>query len=318
MDRLNAVPDQAWRALPEPAPLAMPAQSLRDMPSPGPSHRPSAPAGMAWRRLLVLGSAVLLTALAAREMGLVLDIGRPTALQIVLLLLFVVLFAWIALSFVSAICGFASLLAGGGRRLGIEADKALPGLGTRTALLMPVYNEPPGRVMAGLQAMHESIAATGAAAHFDIFILSDTTDPDAWVAEEAAFLALRQRIGDAPRLFYRRRSRNTARKAGNIAEWVGRFGGAYPQMLVLDADSVMEGGTLVRLAAAMERHPDVGLIQTLPVIVNGNSLFARLQQFAARVYGPVIAAGIAWWHGAEGNYWGHNAIIRSRAWPRCG
>ncbi|OYW08467.1 MAG: glucan biosynthesis glucosyltransferase H, partial [Rhodospirillales bacterium 12-71-4] len=100
---------------------------------------------------------------------------------------------------------------------------------------------------------------------------------------------------------------------GNIAEWVRRFGAAWPQMLVLDADSVMEGAALVHLAAAMERHPDVGLIQTLPVIVGGRSFFARMQQFAGRVYGPMIAAGIAWWHGAEGNYWGHNAIIRTRA-----
>ncbi len=38
-----------------------------------------------------------------------------------------------------------------------------------------------------------------------------------------------------------------------------------------------------------------------------------MQQFAGRVYGPVIAHGIAWWHGAEGNYWGHNAMIRTRA-----
>jgi membrane glycosyltransferase len=49
------------------------------------------------------------------------------------------------------------------------------------------------------------------------------------------------------------------------------------------------------------------------VIINGNTLFARLQQFAGRVYGPMIAAGIAWWHGSEGNYWGHNAIIRVAA-----
>ena len=92
-----------------------------------------------------------------------------------------------------------------------------------------------------------------------------------------------------------------------------RFGGAYPQMLILDADSLMTGDTIVRLAGAMERHPDVALIQTLPVIVNGNTLFARMQQFAGRVYGPVIAHGVAWWHGAESNYWGHNAIIRTRA-----
>ncbi|MEA2789725.1 MAG: rane glycosyltransferase, partial [Acetobacteraceae bacterium] len=43
------------------------------------------------------------------------------------------------------------------------------------------------------------------------------------------------------------------------------------------------------------------------------TLFARMQQFAGRVYGPVIAHGIAWWHGAEGNYWGHNALIRTIA-----
>ncbi len=102
-------------------------------------------------------------------------------------------------------------------------------------------------------------------------------------------------------------------KAGNIADWVRRWGAGYPQMLILDADSVMTGASIVRLAAAMATHPEVGLIQTLPTIVNGRSLFARLQQFAGRVYGPVIAHGIAWWHGAEGNYWGHNAMIRTRA-----
>jgi membrane glycosyltransferase len=30
----------------------------------------------------------------------------------------------------------------------------------------------------------------------------------------------------------------------------------------------------------------------------------------------LIAAGIAWWHGSEGNYWGHNAIIRVRAFAQ--
>jgi membrane glycosyltransferase len=282
MDGVAGAPPPGWRALPEPAPLEMPVQSLRRMPEPGPASRPSAPGGMAWRRVLVLGGSVLLTAFAAHEMGLALDIRRPTALQIILLLLFIALFGWIALSFISALCGFGSLLAGGGRRLGIDAAAPLPELTSRTALLMPVYNEPPERVMAGLQAIHESLAATGRGAHFDIFVLSDTTDPDAWVTEEAAFLALRERTGDHDHIFYRRRPKNTERKAGNIAEWVQRFGAAYPQMLVLDADSVMEGASLVRLAAAMEAHDDVGLIQTLPVIVGGKSFFARMQQFAGR------------------------------------
>jgi membrane glycosyltransferase len=50
--------------------------------------------------------------------------------------------------------------------------------------------------------------------------------------------------------------------------------------------------------------------------VNAKTLFARLQQFSGRLYGPLIAAGIAWWHGSEGNYWGHNAIIRVRAFAQ--
>jgi membrane glycosyltransferase len=131
------------------------------------------------------------------------------------------------------------------------------------------------------------------------------------VDEEAHYLALRDRVG--ARIYYRRRPQNTERKAGNIADWVRRWGGAYSQFLILDADSVMTGDALVRLAAGMAAHPAVGLIQTLPTIANGRSLFARMQQFAGRVYGPPIAHGIAWWHGAEGNYWGHNAMIRTAA-----
>ncbi|WP_160120010.1 glucans biosynthesis glucosyltransferase MdoH [Rhodovarius lipocyclicus] len=300
-----------WRALPEAAPLAMPAQSLREAP-PERGTLPSSPPGMAGRRLAVLGGAVALAGLAGWQMGLVLDIARPTTLQIATLALFLVLFAWVALSFTSVLAGLLAMRRGGVDALGV-LEGPPPPLASRTALLMPVYNESPHRVMAGLRAMHESLAALGALDHFDIFILSDTTDPDAWVAEEAAFLALREATGDHKRLFYRRRAANTERKAGNIAEWVTRFGAAYPHFLILDADSLMEGEALVRLAAAMERHPDVGLIQTLPVIVQGRSLLARMQQFAGRFYGPPIAQGIAWWHGAEGNYWGHNAIIRTRA-----
>jgi membrane glycosyltransferase len=201
----------------------------------------------------------------------------------------------------------------GSSRRSIFLNPKSPRLSGLTALLMPTYNESPARVMAGLQAIYESLLAAGVGEHFHIFILSDTTDPNIWIAEEAGFLALRDRTGAGEQIFYRRRSKNTERKSGNIADWVKRFGGGYPQMLVLDADSIMTGEAIVRLSAAMERHDDVGLIQTLPTIVNGSTLFARAQQFAARVYGPVIAQGLSWWQGAEGNYWGHNAVIRTRA-----
>ena len=44
---------------------------------------------------------------------------------------------------------------------------------------------------------------------------------------------------------------------------------------MLDADSLMTGDCIVRLAAAMEADPDAGIIQTLPLIINRNTLFAR-------------------------------------------
>jgi membrane glycosyltransferase len=299
-----------FRALPDEAPLAMPIQSLRI--SPPRSGQPvTEPRLIRTRRVLVIGSAVLMTIEATHEMYRVLAVNGPTVLAIVMLALFVALFAWIALSFTSALAGFFSLLTGGGRRL-LAPEISVPA--ARTALLMPTYNESPQRVTAGLQAIWEALQAAGSAGEpFDIFILSDTTDPDTWIEEEAAFLALRARTGGDDCIFYRHRLRNTARKSGNIADWVTRFGAAYPQFLILDADSVMSADALIRLVNAVEQHPGVGLIQTLPIVTGGTTLFARLQQFAGRVYGPLIAHGIAWWHGAEGNYWGHNALIRTRA-----
>jgi membrane glycosyltransferase len=181
--------------------------------------------------------------------------------------------------------------------------------------LLPTYNEDPHRILARLRAICESVEETGCASRFDWFVLSDTTDPAIWIAEEKCFLQLRHDF-NADRIFYRHRPENTARKSGNIEEWVRRFGASYDCMIILDADSLMTGDTIVRLVAAMEAHSEVALIQTLPIVVNARTLFARLQQFAGRLYGPLIAAGIAWWHGSEGNYWGHNAIIRVRAFAQ--
>jgi membrane glycosyltransferase len=294
--------------LPAEAPLAMPVQSLRTG-----ALAPTAGApNVAWRRTFVFAATLLLSVLAAHEMYQVLAVGGLTTLEAVILVLFVILFAWIALSFASTLGGVIALATRRTQRSGIVPEGPLPAIATQTALLLPIYNEPPDRIMSRAQAVYESIGETGAAAHFDLFILSDTTDPDTFIAEEAAFLTLRERLGDA-RLYYRHRRDNVAKKAGNIAEWVRRFGGRYEQMVVLDADSLMTGDTLVRLVAAMERNPSVGLIQTFPVMVNAVTPFARVQQFAGRLYGPLIAQGIAWWHGADGNYWGHNAVIRTRA-----
>ncbi|WP_299344224.1 glucans biosynthesis glucosyltransferase MdoH [uncultured Pseudoxanthomonas sp.] len=305
-------PSPSW--LPPESPLPMPVQDLRN--GRLSSRRlPTSPSGIAWRRAGVMGMAVAMTLFATYQIWWVLRGDGISMLEGVLLALFVALFAWIALSFSSALAGFALLLSKRPYPLGIDEGHR-PSLTTRTALLVPTYNEDPQRVLAGVQAMHESLVDTGQSACFDFFILSDTTDEDVRRKEAVAVHALRHRLGPDARVFYRRREKNTERKAGNIADWVRRFGGAYPHLLILDADSLMSGETLVRLSAAMEREPTLALIQTLPMIVNGRTFFARMQQFAGRVYGPVAAHGIAWWHGAEGNYWGHNAMIRTAAFAR--
>ncbi len=264
-------------------------------------------------RALVFGGAWLLTGYGAYEMYHVVSVSRTTFLQYLLLILFTVNFSWIALAFTSAIVGFVALLRH-------AVDTPFTGsLKHKTAIVMPVYNEATARTFAAIAAIYESVEATGLGAHFDYFVVSDSTQPDAWVAEERAFLALREKLGPDARLYYRHRPKNHARKAGNIADFVTRWGGLYPHMIVLDADSLMTGTCVVRLASAMENDPDAGIIQSLPLIINRNTLFARLQQFAARVYGPVIATGLSLWSGRDGNYWGHNAIIRTQAFAaHCG
>ena len=298
--------------LPREAPMDMAAQPLRRFePQPAPRF-----ASMWARRGFILTGTAILTAAGCYEMYRVLQVGGVTVLESIILALFVLLFAWIAFSFMSALAGFFVLLTRKKDELGIDPSTALPAIHSRTAMLLPTYNEDPHRVLARLRATYESVGETGHGARFDWFLLSDTTDPATWIAEEKCFLKLRQDVGSAAAIFYRHRPENTARKSGNIEDWVRRFGSNYESMLILDADSLMTGDSVVRLVAAMEAHPKAALIQTLPVIVNAKSLFARWQQFAGRLYGPLLAAGIAWWHGSEGNYWGHNAIIRVRAFAQ--
>jgi membrane glycosyltransferase len=266
------------------------------------------------RRTGVFTATLALTAAASHEMYQVLNVRGMTGLQIALLAAFTINFVWIALPFVNGLVGFVALWSRHSvSGLTLPALPPTPPLTTRTALLMPIYNEAPQRVFAGLQAMYESLAALGVLDHFDVFILSDTTEPDIWLEEEIGFWELRQRTNGERRIFYRHRSQNFRRKAGNIADFCQRWGARYAHMVVLDADSLMTGKALVQLVAAMEACGEAGLIQTLPLVVNRHTLFARAHQFAARVYGPVLATGLAYWHLGHSSYWGHNAIMRTEA-----
>ena len=238
------------------------------------------------------------------------------------LALFTVLCFWVVTGFLTAAMGFRVLLRGDPHALDarrVQHQRLSPEV--RTAIVMPICNEDVATVFAGLRATCESLAATGHARNFDVFVLSDTSDPQLAAAERAAWEELRCTLAanarqPQPELYYRLRRRRTQRKAGNVADFCRRWGRDYRYMVVLDADSVMSGDCLVALAKLMEAHPRAGIIQTATQAVGHVTLHARAQQFAARVAGRLFTLGMQYWQLGESHYFGHNAIIRVEPFMR--
>jgi membrane glycosyltransferase len=265
------------------------------------------------RRLLLLALIIATSVIASGHMADILPHRGSTRLEFVIVIVFAILFAWISIGFWEAMAGLFTLARRVDRfsiTLGVEEDQSLEGTGARTAILIPVANEEPDRVFAGIKATYQSLEDTGQIRHFDFFILSDSSDPDRWVEEEMAWAETCRSLGAFNRLFYRRRRVNLKRKSGNIADFCRRWGKNYRYMIVFDADSVMAGKSLVRMVQAMERHPKVGILQTAPLAVNRETLIARTQQFANHVYSSMFAAGLHFIQLGDSHFWGHNAIIR--------
>jgi len=268
------------------------------------------------RRALFFGLTFATSLYATWLMYDILRANGFTGLEKAGLVLFVILFTWITGAFWTAFAGFMVQLVGRDPVV-VHADEAAGRpLRSRTAVIMPIYNEDTERVMAGLDVIWTSLMAQPEQAAFDLFILSDTRKEEIAAAERVAWRALVQRRAAEGRIFYRRRAENTGRKAGNIADFVRSWGGAYEYAVVLDADSIMNGNALVSLSRLMDAHPEAGIIQALPLPTGRETLFARLVQFAARLNSPMLASGLAYWQLGEGNYWGHNAILRLRAFAQ--
>nr|WP_198034543.1 glucans biosynthesis glucosyltransferase MdoH [Halomonas sp. 1513] len=275
------------------------------------------------RRLGLLALVAASTALGVATMFRILYDGGLGILQAAVLGLFAITFGWIALAFWTALVGFVISLA---RRdplsLARQAPPAMAALASRTALVMPIYNEDPARALGGLEATcQDLLASTDQDLHdrVEAFVLSDTRD-DAIAADERRHVAaLRQRLAGRLAVHYRRRADNAGRKAGNLAEFCRRWGRRYDYLVVLDADSLMGGRSLLQMISTMQREPELGLLQTVPIPVRQATLFGRFTQFAAALYSPMLAAGQAFWQGDCANYWGHNAILRTRAFmAHCG
>jgi membrane glycosyltransferase len=290
-------------------PLEMPVQDLRRAPDAQPME--AAPTRTILARALTILGTLAIAGYGVFEMLGIVSFASMTALQGVMILFFTLTLVWIAFAAASTVTGFFIPPPRG--------DPDTPIAGSRTALVMPVYNEDPARTTAGLQAMAEALAQLGAAQHFELVVISDSTNVDAWISESLAVDELRRTLREVIPVWYRRRWHNPGRKAGNVEEFVKRWGARYDYMVVLDADSLMSASTLVELVRRMQADSRLGILQTLPMLIGHGSVFARAQQFAGRVYGGLIARGMAAWSGNEGNYWGHNAIIRVSAFAQaCG
>jgi membrane glycosyltransferase len=293
--------------MPPEAPLDMPPQDLRYAPSRRAQKRSSA--AVLYARFILLAVTVGVTTYGVYQMLQVVRFASMTVLQGLMIFFFAISLGWIAFA-------AGSVLAGASKRRAPRLGLGGAGL---TALVMPIYNEDPVRTTSGLQAMAEALAGVDAHRSFEIVILSDSTDADAWIRETLSVDVLRTALKSVMPVWYRRRWQNIARKSGNLEDFVTRWGGRYEHMIVLDADSLIDAPTLRHLVLAMQSDPDLGILQTAPQLIGGTTLFGRLQQFAACVYGPVITRGLAAWSGDSGNYWGHNAIIRMTAFAHyCG
>jgi membrane glycosyltransferase len=264
---------------------------------------------LAPRRWLYLFLVLASTVAAVTHMAGVFQVDGFSVREITILVLFAILFAWISSSFWLTVFGAFA------RFTRVELLPLKPAAGpsaARTAILMPIHNEDVARVFAGVRAVQES-----AGPDFDFFILSDSTNPANWVAEELAWQTLKLELGGEAPFYYRHRARNLGRKSGNIQDFCENWGQLYDYMVILDADSLMTGKALSHLVGLMDANPRAALIQAPAQLVGRNSLFARIQQYGSSVYGPLYTAGLAFLQGPDGNYWGHNAIIRVHAFMQC-
>jgi membrane glycosyltransferase len=293
--------------MPPEARLSMPPQDLRYKPSQRTRERSTA--AVLYARFILVTVTLGVSTYGIYQMLQVVRFASMTLLQGLMIFFFAISLAWIAFA-------AGSVLAGASKRRD-PVPRGLPaGL---TALVMPIYNEDPVRTTAALQAMAEALQGIGANQCFEIAVLSDSTNADAWIRETAAIDLLRRSLASVMPVWYRRRWSNVARKSGNVEDFVTRWGGRFEHMIVLDADSLIDAPTLLRLVQSMVADPRLGILQTTPQLIGARTFFGRLQQFAACVYGPVITRGLAAWSGDSCNYWGHNAIIRMQAFAdNCG
>lgn len=239
---------------------------------------------------------------------------RVDALGLAMLALYALTLPWTVIGFWHAVIGLALML----RSRDVLAAVAPPlchvpadsPLTHHTALLVCIRHEDVDALSQRLTWMGDGLVAEGAAAHFHLYLLSDSSEPDVAAAEAALAHRLAERWAGRLAVTYRQRLHGTGYKAGNIRDFCERWGARHDFAVPLDADSVMAPHALLRLVRTMQARPTLGIVQTLVTAQPSHSAFTRLFQFGMRLGMRSYTLGAAWWQGDCGPYWGHNAILR--------
>ena len=268
---------------------------------------------VAVRRTLFIGGSTLLT---ATGFALLLHSysGQPVFWpDYIVIVLFPLLFGQIAIGFLLALFGFCDWLRGGDpfhlmRRPWRQREDSVPL--AATAIVIPVFNEDVQRVSQGIENMWSSLKKTGQTEHFDFYFCSDSNDPDHWIEEECAWLHLCQKLDAFGKIFYRKRRhrhQQQERQRRRLLPSLGQTLPLHDRPRCRQRHERPDHGPVVR---AMEANPEVGILQTQPAMVLGQSPFRRLLQFSNAVYGRIFSQGCSMAQMSSGSYWGHNAIIR--------
>lgn len=278
-----------------------------------PDSLPSMPE-LQYRRIIVavLNLSTYVAMMSAT--GYLLGAGGWTVVDLVIFACLMIGTPWAILGFWNAVIGLWLLHAHKSPLTAVapfaHAGNDTTKLYVKTAVFMTLRNEDPERAITRLRTIKRSLDATGEGAVFSYFLLSDSNIPE--VAEREASLAAAWQASDPDggRIHYRRRSDNTGFKAGNVREFCERWGSGFELMLPLDADSLMSGEAIVKMARMMQAHPRLGILQSLVVGMPSSSAFARIFQFGMRHGMRSYTMGQAWWVADCGPFWGHNAMVR--------
>jgi membrane glycosyltransferase len=185
----------------------------------------------------------------------------------------------------------------------------------RIALIVLLYDEYAEPVIERAVRLLASLD-NGAGHTFSLHVLSDSRDEEHRL-REASVVSVLQRRHPSMLVTYRNRVENTDYKSGNIREWIRSVGHLHDAMLVLDADSVIARDSVLVMAEELASDQSCALVQSIPRVHAGKNLWQAMQAFASLSIGLNFGKGLALVSGGSANYYGHNAMMRIRAFADC-